>query len=367
MEEISLTPEQITSMLEFWNRTPNEPPALKDIVKHVFGREDLDGRTKEAKGIKKALAERSLRATVTSEYEKNVIGLSEEQKTYIVNNAATMNALEIARVLFSNTQLTNLNSETRAVNEYIKTLDTRVVLNNGQHTQEVPDGGYEPPKTLDKALRRVNLYVNHNLDKEKLNAVQKKGLDALINYLHTYRFIKQINEFENESDRKSFEDAFVRYTYDKPDLSQEEVDEYILLATEVVISFRAQRRSERLQQMLENIADSSSSENARISMSLVDAISKAQTEYHQCVARQQKLLDDLKQKRSVRIGKQIQENASILNIIQEWKNEENRKMYLKMVEIEEQAVVAQEIEKIDSMEDIKARIIGLTKNEARNA
>jgi len=59
----------------------------------------------------------------------------------------------------------------------------------------------------------------------------------LINYLHTYRFIRQMNSFDKAEDRNSCEDAFVRYTYDKPDLTQEEIDQYIELANSTVTRY----------------------------------------------------------------------------------------------------------------------------------
>ena len=89
------------------------------------------------------------------------------------------------------------------------------------------------------------------------------------------------------------------------------MDQYILLAAEVVIASSIQERVERLQNMLDDTADDT--EGRRISMSLVEAISSRQTEYNQCVNRQTKLLNELKEKRSQRISKQIKENASILN------------------------------------------------------
>ena len=96
-------------------------------------------------------------------------------------------------------------------------------------------------------------------------------------------------------------------------------------------------------------------------MGLVEAIGKASTEYDQCIKRQQKLLDDLKEKRSTRLSKQIKENASILNLVQEWRNEEQRIKMIKLGELEQQAV-AKEVEKLSTMSEIKARILGLNKD-----
>ncbi len=361
MDEIELTPDQEKAMLEFWNRTPNAPPSLKEITRHIFNG-DFDGRSKEGRAIKKALSKHQLRAKASSDPSSIVIELSDAHKDYIVNNAANMNALEIAKIIFANPALTNLHAETRAVNEHIKTLDTRVVM-AGSSVNAIPEGDYEPPKTFDKVFRRVNEYLNLTLDKDKLTHQQKKGMEALINYLHTYRFIRAMNNYDTEGDRKSFEDAFIRYTYDKPDLSQEEVDQYIVLANEVVLASKAQRRSERLQVLMEEITGRSV-EDMKMSMTFVEAISKAQTEYNQCIKRQQDLLDDLKEKRSAKLSKQIKETSSILSIIEEWKTFEGRQKMLKYVELE-QNKVGEEVDKMVSMDELKGRWFGLTQDEIK--
>ena len=64
--------------------------------------------------------------------------------------------------------------------------------------------------------------------------------------MHTFRFNHQINNYETQNDRDLFESSFIRYTYDKPDLTQEEVDQYIVLSSEVVISANIQRRKKNI-------------------------------------------------------------------------------------------------------------------------
>jgi len=94
----------------------------------------------------------------------------------------------------------------------------------------------------------------------------------------------------------------------------------------------------------------------------VEAVNSARTEYNQCVGRQQKLLNDLKVKRSERISKQVKENASILNLVQLWKDDESRKEMIKMADMRRE-VLKTEINKLSSMDDVKARIFGLTEEE----
>ena len=357
---LELTSEQEQKMLDLWNATPNAPPDLKTITQTLFGK-DCDGRSLEARAVKKALTRHSLKAKTTADPERD-IELSEAHQTYIANNAKNMSTLDIAKIIFANPSLTALHAETRAVQAYRNSLMTTAVFTPNA-SAAVPTEPYRPPKTINEALERVNGYINFCFDKDKLTPQNKKNLSMLIGYMHTYRFIAQMNNYVSESDRKLAEDAFVRSTYDKPDLAQEEIDQYIEYANQVVNGFTVQRRSNQLQANLEDIT-TANDDTIKISMSLVEAIGKASTEYHQCLARQQKLLDDLKEKRSTRLSKQVKDNASILNLIQLWRSEESRQDLL-VHAAKEQAAVSAEVDKLSSMADIKARILGLTKDEIR--
>ena len=213
-------------------------------------------------------------------------------------------------------------------------------------------------------MSRVNKFIHDSgIDKDRITPKQKKNLEKLMGYLHTFRFVHQISNYEHETERELFESSFVRYTHDKADLTQEEVDQYIVLSGEVVIASNIQRRVGRLQRLLDDTANDN--EGRRISMSLVEAISTAQSEYNSCVNRQHKLLSDLKQKRSDRLSKQVQENASILNLVETWKEEQSRKELIKMAELRKKAI-KDEVDKLTTIDDIKARIFGLSEEEAIN-
>lgn len=362
MNDITLTDIQEKQLLDLWNATPDSPPELKALTQSIFGHE-CDGRSAEGRAVKKALAKHNIRARTTFDPERP-IELSEAHKIYITNNVRSMGPLEMARIIFNNPQVTALHSETRTIASFIKTIElpTPVLFGPGVDN-DVPTEPYAPPKTINEAMERVNGYLNFTFDKDKLTAQNKKNLSILIGYMHTYRFIAQMNTYISKTDRTLSEDAFVRATFDKPDLAQEEIDQYIEYSNQVVNGFTVQRRSNQLQANLENIT-TANDDTLKISMSLVEAIGKASTEYHQCLARQQKLLDDLKQKRSARISKEVKENASILNLIQMWRSEETRMELLAHAE-KEQKSVSQEVDKLSSLSDIKARILGLTKDEIR--
>ena len=211
-------------------------------------------------------------------------------------------------------------------------------------------------------LQRINKYVHNGINESKITVKQKTEIKSIIGYVHTYRFLYQINSYENQNDRDLFESSFIRYTHDKGDLSQEEVDQYIVLASEVVISANIQRRKNHLTTLLDNIVEDQA---GRASMSLVEVIGKVETEYNQSVNRQQKLLGDLKEKRSDKLKKQIRENASILNLVQTWKEEESRKKMIHLAELKKE-IVKEEIDRLSSMDELKCRILGLSEDEALN-
>jgi hypothetical protein len=362
-----LTPGQQSLILDEWNRRgvdhPDGSPTLNELIKIAFpDTENADGRTKEGRIVKQFLASRNMSARSLHDYVPKVkIGLTEEHEEYIANNANLMRGYEIARVIFQDVSLSHVSQEARTVNEYIRTLDMSVSSFNEE--VEVVENEYKPPKTSAQALNKANKYVLNGIDKERVTAKQKKDLSSLIGYLHTFRFLHQINSYDDTTNRELFESSFVRYTYDKNDLTQEEVDQYILLSAEVCIASNIQRRVEHLQRLLDDTANNT--EGTRISMSLVEAINTAQNEYNQCVNRQHKLLGDLKQKRSDRLSKKMDNSASILNLVEAWKDEETR---IQMIELadRQKGSLENEIEKLADMDDLKCRILGISKDEALN-
>lgn len=362
MNEYALSDEQQLLIIKIWNDNKENPPSLQELTQKVFPDiPNIDGRSVYGKAVKKFLASRDLKVKTKTEYTpKARIEFSQEQKDYISANASQMTHVELARNIFNNYDLTNLSIEVRSVEDYLNTLPIQVrnINSSSASEEEQATEDYKPPKNLERALYRVNKYVLDGINKDKITAKQKKDMTSLISYLHTYRFLHQIGTYSDLVDRDLFESSFIRYTYDKSDLTQEEVDQYIVLATEVVISSNIQETIQTLQEQIDMEVNS----GQKIPMTLVEAVTSARTEYNQCVTRQQKLLNDLKVKRSERLSNQVKENASILNLVQMWKDEDTRKEMIKMAEMRRE-VLKTEIGRLSSMDDVKARIFGLTEEE----
>lgn len=356
-----LSEEQQLKLLNAWNSRPDNPPSLSELVRLCFDREDLDGRSKEGKAVKNFLALRQIKPKKSHEYQpKGLIELTQEQKEYVSNNCQMMTGLEISRILFKNELLTNLSQETRSILEYMKEIPSNMRF-QPSNNENIATEDYKPPRSEERIIAKINRYILDGIDKTKINHKTKREIKSLIGYMNTYRFCHQINLYSDEDDRDLFESSFVRYTYDKSDLTQEEVDQYIVLATEVVISSSIQQTITALQ----NQIDIATQEDGKIPMAVVEASSTARKEYNDCVNRQQKLLQDLKVKRSERLSKQVKDTASIINLVQMWKEEESRSKLLKMAEMRKQ-IVEKEIDRLSTMDEVKCKILGISRDEILN-
>ena len=172
MEEVFLTEEQKQNVLQEWNARPDNPPSLLELIK-VAGFENKDGRSKEGRAVKQFLATRKIKAHGAHEYQaKKKINLTDEDKEFIVNNMAFMKPMEMARVVFKDPNITVLHQETRTINEYVKSLGPE--METYQNPEEIPNKEYKPPNTFDRLIARINKYVHHGINKDKITPKQKK-------------------------------------------------------------------------------------------------------------------------------------------------------------------------------------------------
>ena len=346
-KDIEITDEQWVKVKEMWNSRPNNPPSIEELTEVAFGQK-FKGTSKEGRAVKKRLAKEHSKKVA----EINAIELNAIQKEYVKNNYSKMKGLEMAKVLFTDPKLLNNSKETRAIHGYIQTLDPSKSYENA----DIFAGEeYVAPRTVAALLKRVNYFTNNKLEEDKLNGKQKKDMQSLSSYLNTYRFIKQINTYNKNEDRKLFESTFIRYTYTKFDLAEEEVDEYIMLATEIVNASDNRARVEALNRILDGVTEDP---EGKISMSLVEAINVLQKEFNDCSGRQSKLLVSLKVKRSEKEGKDKTGTASIINLVQMMQDEVSRN---KMIELAQKRkeILKEGVEKLMSMEDLKCKIMGI--------
>jgi hypothetical protein len=349
----------------------NPDATLTEITSYAYNDQSIDSRSKEGRLVKQFLLDNKIEYKNKSVTQRERISLTEEQKEFVKNNYKGQNYIDLAKTLFQNDRLTHVTLECREVNSYIQELQKndpdapKDLLDNtvyvpSERGADSTSGTYFPPRRTDQTVFRINKYLNIGWSADTLKASQGKMVDMLQRYLNTFSFCYQINTYKTNNDRQLFEDSFIRYTYDKPDLSQEELDQFIVLCTEVVTAATILQQVEDLRDMLRN--STSDGEGRNIKMQLNEAISNLQTEYNQCRARQQKLYKSLVDDRSKRIAQRQDENASILNLVQAWKDEDRRKGIIALAEAQKKNL-HEEAKKLSSMDELKAVIRGINIDE----
>ena len=233
-----LTEDQSNRVRELLKYNPES--SISEINTYAYDDPSIDSRSKEGRAVKKFLLDNKIEYKNRSVFTRDRIELTKEQLEFIENNYKNQHYLDMAKILFKNNDLTHLNLEAREVNKYVETIQKKDPTHLEVNTYVPKErnnnllGEYFPPRRSDQTLYRINRYLNIGWELDKLKAVQIKQVDTLQRYLNTFSFCYQINTYRRDDDRKLFEDAFIRYTYDKEDLTQEELDQFIVLCTEVV-------------------------------------------------------------------------------------------------------------------------------------
>lgn len=347
-----LTEEQKTKILTACN-APGKPPSLKELCILVFG-PGSDGRDKRARWVKEFCGQMGKEFSVSYVYNKvtEEINFTDDQKEFIKNHSNEMNSLEIARVLWGDVTLTPLDSRCRAVRRQLDEL----AVYNPKTDDDLAVEDYTPPHTILQAAIKVNLYVRDALPKDVIekDTRVRKNLDCLVRFCHNPRYLSLINSIQNNLDRTLFESSFIRYLYNiGDDLSEMDLDAYISLCLEVVNRTKLQRELEKLNDCRDNSVDS----DQRLGIAVVQMIGEIHKAIDNNEKRQSVLRNSLEGTRSKRMEQKLQANASVIQLVDAWRNEEKRKRMLNLAKLRREKV-AKSIEQLDTMDAIKVEIFG---------
>jgi len=359
-KDIVLTDEQKERILQAWN--VEKIDSLKELTQLIFGK-DFDGRSKQAKALKEFLSSRQLQARSTHFDQKQTrkIVLSLDQREFIKNHISQLTPLEITQSLFSDPHIQPLSAEARAVRYFIDNVlppsSFRVKVRSDFKEVTV---GYTPPRTMEEAIRRINAFVFEKLDISKINPRQKANTQGLMHYVNVHRFQMIMNEFIDQRDRDLMESSFVRFVYDKGDLSEEEVDLYINWCLDIVHHTQLIRELNQLKV----IRDQSLDDKGTPPKALVDQMNKILEAIDQNQKRQKSAQNDLSGKRKDRVNGN-HGTANVAQLIEGFKDHRKRKLLIQFAESRKK-LVAEEIDNLSSMDDVRFEFFGSDKDELMN-
>lgn len=349
---------------------------LKELAQQVCGNPEETGQTYGGLAIRKYIASKEFQSELpgarikTTKYVKGDHGeyeLNPDHKLLIRNNLGKMQWMEMARLAFNNPSMTPLHAEAKAVYKYCVEIDPGSIPDDEKLTEEEQ---YKPPGSIDRLTTKVNKYrfkfngdKSKVLDKNDLRPVDKKNLEALLGYMNVERFVQQASKYTREADRALFESSFVRFCYDKPDLLEEEVDNYVSLCSEIVTITQIERIIQLMDNQLEE-ALRGSGEEKKLTMTFNESINNQRDKLNQSKKTYQSLMDKLVGERSKRLQGKIQQSATIINLIDAVKIEERRIQLLKIAE-KQKMLESNEVDALSSMDSVVALIAGISKERAK--
>ena len=345
-----LSEEQKSAIIENYNNTPD----LNKLTKLVFNNQDLDGRSKEGRSVREFLIQQGLKFKTTKREKAKNINLNSGQKEFIVSSAEEgMSAYDMACVLFPEKRITPLSKETLVVAEYVRKNAPEQV-----HESESALGQrYEPPKNLLDTLSKINKFANTSLELAKLPVHEKKCIETTKSFLCAPRFLQIVNGYSNDADRVLFEAEFIRATWDKPDLTSDEINLYINVCVDYINLKNISGHIEKLNRMF-NEAD----EQQDMTVRLAELLKTKSEEYNQCEKRMESLIQKLNGDRAKRVDSKRKDNASILSLVRLFQDEEERKRMVLIAEMQKKTV-DEEAERMENMVSWKARVLGIGRED----
>ena len=341
---INLTEDQKNNILEIFQEDAN----ILNITKIIFEDDSLDGRSKEGRAVTKFLAENGLKAKTTKREKAEDVSLNENQIEKIKElKQDKLNTSEIADIIFQ-TKVTRLSKEWRAVNEIVN--EER---EQEKYRGEDSAGNYIAPQAASRIIKKINDSTGVGLEESRMSRNQKHCCDKLRVNLNNSRFVAIVNNYTSFRDKELFEQEFIRLTWDKPDLTADELNLYMNVAKEIINLELITGHLQKLNDMFESADDQD-----EMTVRLAEIIKAKSSEYHQCESRIENLTKKLQGDRGARLANKQKENASFLSIVQLFQEEEERKNMIRIAEMQKQ-IIKEEAQKLEGMSAWKARVLGI--------
>ena len=341
---IVLTEGQKKIILESFKKDAN----ILNITKIVFEDSTLDGRSKEGRAVTKFLATNGLKTKTTKREKLDEISLTESQLLEIQDlKEDGLNTSEISDIVFKS-KVTRLSKEWRVVNEIVNQ-EKEEQKEKGQDSS----GNYIPPQAISRIIKKINDSTGIGLEEGKMSRSHHSCCNKLRINLSNSRFVAVVNNYINPRDKELFEQEMIRLTWDKPDLTADELNLYMNVSKEIINLELITGHLQKLNEMFEDAGHQD-----EMTVRLAEIIKAKSSEYHQCETRIENLTKKLQGDRGTRLANQQKDTASFLAIVQLFQEEEERKNMVRIADMQKQTI-RKEAERLEGMAAWKARVLGI--------
>ena len=330
---------------------------LNEAAKKLFDDPNEKGSTVRGRSLRKFWVEKGFEYRTKVKKKSSKYFLQDNEKDFVHRHyCAEMTKREIAQLLWveeTNHRGFYESAKFVALSDFVN----KEFPNVTNMRDEITGDRYAPPKIMTTVIKKVNKVVFKEFEVEKISVTDKKCLEKLLTYLSAPRFVQVINAYTTKQNRELLESEYIRSTWDKPDLTSDELNLYINVCMDYVNLKEIEQQKQKLNLMF----DDTEGQND-LTMRLTEMLKTKSEEYNQCTNRIDKMIAKLNGERAKRISNQQQRNASVLSLVQLFQEEDERKLMIKMADMQK-TLVKKEAEHLEEMGDLKSRVLGVSKRE----
>jgi hypothetical protein len=336
---------------------------LRALTQAVFPDKPITLRHIECRAVRQHIGTlgKQVAMPVTDHKAALMTVLTQEHKDYIGQNYMDANSpLELAKTIFQNPRLIEVSRECRAVNAYINQIDPTYKKDDDL----AEDIEYKPPSSMLQLMHRVNKYAQMDgktLSAERLSEQNKRQLEALLGYMKAPLFKSEADKYIKKTDREVFESTFIANCWDKPDLSNEHVIQFIFLSGLIVKQNVCDRQLQKVEHLIAEKLDGDLT-NGRLSKNEVDMVNQLREKTMDILKQVGTLIKTLTGQRADMIKEKVLGSASMHPLVEAWKRQEDRRRIIKLAN-KPREDLKKEVERLSSMDSLRAELFGLDKDD----
>ena len=330
---------------------------INALTRLVWADPDLDGRTKQGLAVREFLVEHELGYRTTKKIKRGDIPpLTPEQEKLILSEIKNnSNALAITRLVYSNEKLQKLSKEWKQVHQFISTATPESIENTPDG--DVVIGAYNAPKDIVRLVNLVNGAMGTTIHPDKVSGKYKAYFDKLSINLGSSRFKRIINTYQSKKDRELFVDEFIRLTFEKPDLTPDELNLYLQVVRDILGLEILEEKINKMNAIFMEIEDVKD-----LKINFADNIKAAVDERNQVTKRIADTTKKLQGDRGERLKNQGGGDVSFIHIVQLAQEETERKNMIRLAELQ-RAAISEEANRLETLDSFVCRIMGVSKEE----
>lgn len=337
----------------------NERKNVKNIlqlVREIFNDMTIVEQSKQFKDVKKYLARPDKRETFE---------FTDEDLEFFFDKGEEMTVEDLIASRYKGEKPTERNAKCRYVQILLKVGNIEIYEGGEKETPQNEDKFTPPTKPQCVALINeiIGADVGEKYDLKTMNEAQREAVNLLKTNLGSSRFVAMINTFKRKIYRDVFLKSFIKATYDKPDLNEDESMMYLNLCKDYARELELRDQESELDEMIRSF--SNDEDGSRVIASLSRQFEAVKKAIEDCIKRQTDLQNKLSGARSNRIKEMEGSTQSIASIIERVRDQDFREILMRVARAKE-LDTAQEMQNINDFDHIFAEVKGISRDEIIN-